>query len=349
MALHHSIARRSFLAGTAGLAALSLAACSSNSAGSAASASMQASAASSAMSEGGTAAGELPPIVVGTLATEDILPLWVAREQGLFDTFNLQVDIVPFQSATELIAGVGSGEVDLAMTDIMVAASMVASGIDLQMEWVTLGETPEQGRFGIAVGPDSTVQGLRDLAGVPIAVGSNTILEYVMDKLMEDAGVPADQVVIEEIQKLPVRYQAMMSGEVAAAALPGSLLALAEAEGGRVIADDTAGRNLSQSVMVARTAFLEEPGGTEAVDTLKSVWNEAATSISEDGEAFRVVLIENANLSEVVAETYPVSEYPTCQLPTAAMVDPVLDWMQQKGYLTQPLSYDETTGAFTTA
>lgn len=28
------------------------------------------------------------------------------------------------------------------------------------------------------------------------------------------------------------------------------------------------------------------------------------------------------------------------------MVDPVLAWMQQKGYLTQPLTYDEATGTF---
>jgi len=31
------------------------------------------------------------------------------------------------------------------------------------------------------------------------------------------------------------------------------------------------------------------------------------------------------------------------------MVNPVLEWMQQKGYLTKPLSYDEKTGTFSAA
>lgn len=331
------VTRRSFVAGAAGLALVTLASCSSG------------TPASSSQASASASAAQPPLITVGTLATEDILPLWVAREQGWFDTFDQPVEIVQFQSATELIAGVGSGEVDLAMTDIMVAASMFASGIDVQMEWVTLGAEPSQGRFGIMVGPESDIQSLDQLAGVPIGVGSNTILEYVMDNLMEEAGVPADQVVVEELQKLPVRYQAMASGEVAAAALPASLLALGEANGCRTIADDTTGANLSQSVMIARSEFLAEPEATEAVDTLKTIWNEAVTSINEDPQAYQAVLVENANLSEAVAETYPVSDYPVCQLPTAAMVDPVLQWMQEKGYLTQPLAYDDKTGEFSAA
>lgn len=341
------VTRRSFVVGAAGLALAGLASCSSGTASSGGQASASASAFASASAASSSA--QAPLITVGTLATEDILPLWVASEQGWFDTFDQPVEIVQFQSATELIAGVTSGEADLAMTDIMVAAGIFASGTDVQMEWVTLGAEPSQGRFGIMVGPESDIQTLDQLAGVPIGVGSNTILEYVMDNLMEEAGVPADQIVVEELQKLPVRYQAMVSGEVAAAALPASLLALGEANGCRTIADDTTGENLSQSVMIARSEFLTEPGAAEAVEALKTIWNEAVTSINEDPQAYQAVLVENANLSEAVAETYPVSDYPVCQLPTAAMVDPVLAWMQQKGYLTQPLTYDAQTGEFSKA
>ena len=60
------------------------------------------------------------------------------------------------------------------------------------------------------------------------------------------------------------------------------------------------------------------------------------------------MLLQNANLSEDVAETYPISEYPLVQRPTSAMVDPVLAWMDKKGYLAKPLSYNEQTGAFET-
>ena len=286
-----------------------------------------------------------PVAVVGTLPTEDILPLWLVERDGVgLENSDASISVVEFQSATELIAGVGSGEVDMAMTDIMVAASMFAGGIDVKLEWVTLGTTPDQGRFGIMVGPNSTVGSLQDLAGVPIGVGTNTILEYVMDCLMEDAGVPSDQVIVEELQKLPVRYQAMASGDVAAAALPGSLLALGEATGCKLIADDSKGRNLSSSVMIVRSDYAEK--SASVVEAVAAAWDAAVAKINANPEDYRSLLVERANLSDVVANTYPISTYPTVQLPTSDMVEPVLAWMRGKGYLTTALSYDETTGAF---
>ena len=322
------MSRRAFLGATGLMGAALLAGCSGG------------GSASSSASSGSA------PITIGSLPTEDILPIWVARDEGLYEKAGLKVDVVPFQSAAELISGVQAGAVLLAMTDIMVTASIFAGGTDVQMEWITLGATPQQGRFGIMVGPESKVASLTDLAGVPIGVGTNTILEYVMDRLMEGAGIPDDQIVVEEMQDLLPRYQMMANGQVAAAALPASLLALGEATGCRTVADDTQGENISQSVMIARSSFVEGGSGSSSVETLKQVWNEAADKINADPEAYRATLVKNANLPEVVASTYPICEYPRCELPTNAMVDPVLAWMKKKGHLTKDLTYDQATGKF---
>lgn len=317
-------------------AALCLAACGQSSSGSAGSG-----------SGSGAKADVSAKVVIGTLATEDILPMWVAEEEGAFAEAGLNVEIHVFQSATELIAGVVSGEVDLAMTDPMVSAAIVAnSGVDLRVEWITLGTTAQQGRFGIMTSPDSGITTLADLKGKGIGVGSNTILEYVMDKLMERAGISKEDIVVEEIQKLPVRYQEMQSNSVAAAALPGSLLTLGESQGCILLADDTQGDNISQSIMVARTDFLEKGNGAAIVEALKGVWDDAAKRINANSESYRALLASKANLSDAIASSYPISEYPTCQLPTNAMIDPVLAWMQEKGYLEKGLSYDQATGAF---
>lgn len=350
--------RRAFL-GVAGATSLALlggcssggsssqtAASSGTSSGESAGQEASVAASSNAAQASGEAASAAATLTVGTLATEDILPLWVAQAEGLYEAHGVNADIAVFQSATELISGVSAGEVDLAMTDIMVTASIFASGTDVQMQWVTLGTDASQGRFGIMAGPDSEISSLAELAGVPIGVGSNTILEYVMDKLLEGAGIPAGQIVVEELQKLPVRYQAMASGEVAAAALPGTLLALGEASGCKLIADDTQGDNLSSSVMIVRSDLLSDDVSVQAIENLEEVWDEAAALVNANPEAYRAVLVQNANLPEEIADTYPISSYPTVQLPTAQMVDPVLSWMEQKGYLTKALSYDEATGAF---
>ena len=282
------------------------------------------------------------PVVVGTLATEDILPFWAAEADGALDG-RLQVQV--FQSATELIAAITAGEVDLAMTDPMVTASLFASGTDVRICWICLGTEASQGRFGIMTA-DEGITSLADLAGREIGVGSNTILEYVMDKLMAQAGIPADQVVKAELQKIPVRFEAMVSSQVPAAALPASLLALGESKGFRCVADDTTGDNISQSVMIVREAWLEGEGGKAALEALQGVWDEAASLINKTPENYRALLVEQASLAEDIADTYPISSYPTAQLPTQQMVGDVLSWMLEKGYLDAALTYDADNGTF---
>ncbi len=330
MRIETALSRRSFVIGAAALGAAAFAGCSSP---------------QDAPSSDGGASSAPSKVMVGTLATEDILPLWVAQQEDLAAD-KVEFEVVAFQSATELIAGISSGAVNVAMTDPMVSAGVFASGTGLELAWVTLGETAKQGRFGIMTGPNTGITSLSELAGVPVGVGSNTILEYVMDKLMECAGIPEDQVKVEELQKLPVRFQSMMSGDVKAAALPGALLALGEASGCVCLADDTEGDNISQSVMAVRSDFVSAESGAMALAALQDVWDGGAALVNRDPEKYRSLLVANANLPESVARTYPISEYPIAKKPTGAMVDPVLAWMMKKGYLTSPLSYDENTGKF---
>lgn len=282
---------------------------------------------------------------IGTMATEDFLPAWVAEAEGLFPA-DVAVELISFQSAQELSLALSANEIDLAMTDPQVAASLTSGGTPMRLCWVALGATPEQGRFGIQVGPDSAIAAPQDLRGASIGVGSNTVPEYVMDRLLEQAGIGAGDFTKEEIKKMPVRFQMMTSGQTDAAALPASLLALGEARGCTTVIDDTHGENLSQSVIAARVSFAEDAGGAEAIDAVRRGWNEGAAAINKDPERFRTTLVERANLAEPLKDRYAIATYPTDVVPTSDMVQPQLDWMLDKGYLEQALSYREETGTF---
>ena len=76
-----------------------------------------------------SAAPEATSMKIGTMQTEDSLPFWVAEQKGFYGDHDVEVEIVTFQSAQELSTAFAAGEIDGAMTDIMVSASLVASGI----------------------------------------------------------------------------------------------------------------------------------------------------------------------------------------------------------------------------
>lgn len=285
--------------------------------------------------DAGTA--EPAALVIGTLATQDALPLWVADEQGYFTDAGLtDVEIVTFQSAQECQAAFTAGSVDALMTDIIVAAKLHASGTPVMLPTVMLGADTGEGRFAVVAAPDSGITRIEDLAGEPVGTAAGTITEYVLDVLMAESGVDAADVVKEEIPKMPVRFQLLMSGQLAAASLPEPFVTLAEQQGATVVegGDDTAApRNISQTVLAVSREYTSSPEGAAALEALLSAWDRAADDLNATPDDFRSMLVEKAGLPEILADTYEVSSYPRAQPPAADQVQAILDWMDDRGYL----------------
>ncbi len=277
------------------------------------------------------------PIKIGTLATQDSLPLWVAEQNGYFAEAGLDnVEIVPFQSAMELQTAFTAGAIDAMMTDIIVAANLQASGAKVVLPTIMLGSTTEQGRFAIVAAPGQKFSSMTDLKGVPVGAASPTITEYVLDKLMEEAGVASADIKTEEVGKVPVRFQLLMSGKLKAASLPEPFVSLAQKQGAQIVpgGDDTkAKNNISQSVLAVSRTFSDSESGAATVAGLLKAWDKAVADINAAPDSFRSTLVSKARLPEPLATDFAVSTYPTAAAPTEAQVQTVLDWMKAKGYL----------------
>jgi NitT/TauT family transport system substrate-binding protein len=278
-------------------------------------------------------------IRIGTLPTEDSLPLWVAEKQGLFEKAGLKVTMTSFPSATERDAALTAGVIDGFMGDLIAAAALRAGGVPVKVTTIMLGATSKEGRFGIAVKPGSTVTTLDQLAGKPIGTSSGTIQEYVLDQLMLQANIAPEQIKKEEVKKVPVRLEMLMAGKLDAAALPEPFLSLAEKQGAKVIADDTGDINMSQTVLVFDQKYLDKPEGAAAVRKLLVVWDEAVALINKDPDAYRALLVDKARLPTPLESTYQVNTYPTAQLPKKEQVEDVLDWMKGAELLSKDVTY----------
>jgi len=298
-----------------------------------------------AVSDGTSISATPVPIRIGTLPTEDSLPLWVAEQQGLFEKAGLSVEILIFQAAQARAAAFASGAIDAYMGDIIASAALEAGGSPVSMATVMLGATAKEGRFGIVAKPGSKAKTLADLAGVPVATSSATIQEYVLDGLMAAANVPADKVKKEVVAKVPVRFELLMNGKLEAAALPEPFLTLAVSQGAVLIADDTTGENLTQTVLGVSDKFLATPGGMLTVKELLGVWDESVDVINADPNSFRTLLVDKARLPEPLKDTYPVNAYPKAAPPTQAEVDAVLTWMKSKELLKADVTYADLVQA----
>ncbi len=306
---------------------------------------------SSSAPDGSEAPADVTPaaIKIGTLATQDALPLWVAEEAGYFKKQGLpSAEIITFQSATECQTAFTSGAVDALMTDIIVAANLQASGTPVKLATVMLGSSAAEGRFAVVAAPGSSIKSMADLRGVAVGTASATITEYILDKLMEEAGYSAADVKREEVGKMPVRFQLLMEGQLKAAVLPEPFVTLAEQGGATIVAggDDTkAKQNVSQSVLCVSAEYAETKQGAAAVKAVLGAWDAAVADINASPNDFRQVLVDKARLPGPLAGTYQVSTYPKAAPPTSEQIQTVLDWMRAKGYLKTDLTPAEMLGA----
>jgi len=281
---------------------------------------------------------------IGVLPIEDNLPLFVAEADKSFQKAGLNVELIPFPSAAERDAALQAGKIDGEAADIVAACLLKKGGSDVRIATITLGVTPQEGRFVLLGSPNSGIKSAKDLVGVKIGISENTIIEYVTDKLLEQNGVKPDQVQKLNIPKLPMRLQMLGSDQLQAALLPDPLATLAEHQGAKVIIDDTkSAENVSQVVLLFRKDAIDSK--REAIKKLIEVYDTAGKNFSENPDKYRQLLIEKARIPEPIKDSYKAPVFSRPQLPTEQEVDDVVEWMVNKKLLKAPYKYEELVDA----
>ena len=277
-------------------------------------------------------------IKVGTLQTDDILPLWVALDKGMMKAQNLDVQVTTFQSAQEQVAAMTAGKIDAMMTDMVVPVQLNAAGTKVKA--VTVCQTAPA---GIIAAKGSGITQLSQLAGVPAGSASPTAMEYIYDTALKNAGVPADQIKTTEIKKIPVRLQMLGAGQLKAAVLPWTLFTMAQQQGGVPLLDQNQAASLTSTVLVFSQKFLDTKDADATLGTFLSQYDQAVSDINANPDSFRDLLVKEAKLPAAVASTIKVRQYPAVGLPDQKQFEDVVSWMQAKGYIKASQSYEDLT------
>jgi len=288
-----------------------------------------AASAAAAPSAAPPAAPAAAPLRVGILPDVDSLPLMAAEAEGRFAAEGVEVVLVPFKSALERDAALQAGAIDGAVADLLAAALQAQAGFDVRVASLT------DGRYGIVAAPGSLIASAKELAGVPIGISTNTIIQYATESLLAAAGLPASSISITAVPKIQVRMELLLSGQLKAACLPEPFLTVARAKGATLIAaSDDAGLRagvllFSGKVLDARLA--------EVSAFYRAYWK-AASAINSDADSYRPFLVAKAGFPEEARASFRFVRYAPPRLPTEADVASVLAWMRAKGVLTAALS-----------
>ncbi len=287
--------------------------------------------------DGGEESGANVTIKFGVLPIEDTFPIYVAKEEGLFAKHGIDVKVSKFQSAMERDSALTAGEVSGVVTDPLAVILHRNSGYDFKIVSIGLGMKPGEGVFAILASPKSGINSVEDLEGKKVGVSSNTIIEYVTDRMLAKESVEVKK---EGIKSIPLRLQMLTNNNIDAATLPEPLASLAEHQGAKLlISDAEMNESISQTVIVFDQEFIDKHPG--AVEEFLQAYGEAVEKINSNPDEYRELFIEKARVPEPLTETYSIPHYPQPQTYPQEFYQEVHEWAENEGLIEEKIPYSE--------
>ena len=266
---------------------------------------------------------------IGLLPIEDAVPFYVAEQEKMYAKENLQVELIPFQSALERDSALAAGAIDGAIDDPIGAILFDKGQGRLKITSICLGEKPAEGVFAILAAPGSGLKSVSDLKGVEIAVSNSTIIEYVTDRMLAGQGFKSEEIKKIEVVKMPIRMQMLLSDAVKAATLPEPLTSIAVSKGARVLVNDAVGtESLSQTIIVFRAEVLKNQ--KPEIAAFFRAYQSAVQAINSDPEKFRPLFVDKGRIPPFLAKTYPIPVFPLPTPFSPALFEPIMHWLAAK-------------------
>lgn len=269
---------------------------------------------------------------IGILPASDALALHVAQDEGIFKKHGLDVELVPFQSALEQGAAIRAGALQGWFTDIIAMMVMHESGVPQHIIAVMSRSGPEDLFFGVAAAPNSQITALEELKGKEVAISKATIIEYMLDSMLQSKGLPRDYVKRVDIKQISVRLQLLLAGKTDAALLPEPLLSLVRAKGARLVMDNT-----SLDAPLAITALRQDASRPDEVKAFQAALAEAMARINAEPEKYRALMTAKKLLPEEASPQYRMLHFDPARtptpLPTREELRHIAKWMTENKLL----------------
>ncbi len=271
---------------------------------------------------------QLAPLKLGAMSSLDYIPYVVAEELGYTDSLGLDLEIVKFFSANDRDAAFRSEQVDGTVIDYTGAMIQHAAGMPLSIV------AKHDGYFEMMASAD--VENMQDLKGKRVSVSRNTVIEYATDKMLEATGLSVEEVEKPEVNKIPLRMEMMVAGELEASVFPDPFITISKSKGFHSLSST---RDLG--ISVTGTIFNQKALGEKkaSIQVLLVAYNLAVDYInSHPKEDWANILVKDAGIPEALVNNVVLPQYTHASLPSEKDLNETLSWLKSKSLVPENYS-----------
>ncbi len=245
---------------------------------------------------------------VGVMPTLDCLPLFVAKEERLFDTLGVDVRLHRYMAQMDCDTALQRGRVMGSITDLIRAAHLQKRGVALSFPIRT------NTYWQLISNRKARISELKQLSDKMIAMTRYSATDYLAD-LAVDSAKPKNDVYRVQINDVTIRLRMLLNNEMDAMLLTEPQATKARVEGNTVLMDSRK-KNLSLGVFAFRQKGLKQPNRGEQMKKFMKAYNMAVDSINRHGVQAYANIIQKYCFSDAkTIKNLPKLTFPKAEAP----------------------------------
>ena len=275
---------------------------------------------------------------IAVIASIDALPLYIAENERYFYKEGVTVEIVPVATPTERDSLLRSGQVDAVVTDLVSTLLINQDQIEVLVVRTLLETTEKSPRFKLVSTPGSEKLTVGDLKNDEIGVVRFTDAEYLLERVINKAGLRQGEYIKIDIQPTADLYNLLMNGKVQAAFLPEPYASLAEKKDANSIVDDIYWDLPGAAVIAFDIDYALNK--KDAVKGFLSGYERAVKEYNGDKNKFADLVAELDLVPSSIRGSYDLPNFPTASVPEETHLSEALVWLLDAEILELTFNYD---------
>lgn len=283
-------------------------------------------------------ASEKTTIKFAVLPILDSLPMYVAQQEGLFEKYNLDVELVPISSGPERDQLIAANQIDGMINEVLTTILNNRTNKNVVIVRYARAATADTPLFSIIASAKSGITSVDQLKGVKIGISEGTVIAYLTDRMLQKEGFAQDDIVTVAVPKIQDRVTLISNGELDAGTMPEPVASLLALQGATVVLADNKYPEYSHSTIAFRNEFVESD--PDAVKAFLAAIEEAVETINADPTKWEATLVENNILPVPLQGKFQVPSFVTAGVPSPEQFADVLSWAQEKELISDEVPYE---------
>jgi len=272
---------------------------------------------------------------LGMMSSSDVIPFVMIKELGLDEEYGFTLNLETFTSAPDRDAALQAEELDGVISDYIGVTMYHKGGYDVRITGITDGD------FILMAGKNTGIESLEEIDGQSIAISQNTLIEYSLDYILEEAGMSTDRVQKEVVARIPDRLELLRNEQIDLGLMPEPFATLALNDGATYI---KSANDLGLYPSVSAFSMDSIEAKEEAVRKLYEAYNEAVAYINTtDIAEYDEIVIEAVGYPEEMLGQIEIGEYRENQLPPKEAIEKAIDWAVERDLTDENLTYEDIT------